>query len=88
MNLQVDLLDNPLTTCPGQTGCQKPIEMYLNRHFGCIDDKDRQFRKGLVPTQIRTRSAGPELLPTLITAYAYLESLWYASASAHLEGGK
>jgi len=30
MNLQMDLLDNPLTTHPIQAGCEMFIEAYLN----------------------------------------------------------
>jgi len=67
MNLQMDPLDNPLTTGPIQTGCEMSIEPYPNRRFGCIDDPDRQFGNGSVPTGTRTRSASPGPLLTLRT---------------------
>ena len=43
MNLQMDPLDNRLTTHPIQTGCEMSIEPYPNSRFGCIDDPDHQF---------------------------------------------
>jgi len=68
MNLQMDPLDNPLTTRPIQTGCEMSIEPYPNWRFGWIDDLDRQFGNGSVPTRTRTRFGGPEPLLTLVVA--------------------
>jgi len=88
MNLQMDPLDNPLdnplTTHPIQTGCEMFIEPYLNWRLGCIDDPDRQFGNGLVPTRSWTQSARLEpLLPLQSEPMAsvkfwkwYSEELW------------
>jgi len=65
MNLQMDPLDNPLTTRPIQTGCKMSIEPYPNCWFGSIDNPDHQSGNGSVPTCTHTRSAGPEPLLTL-----------------------
>jgi len=53
-------------THPIQTGREMSIEPYPNRQFGFIDNPDRQFGNGSVPTRTRTRSDGPEPLLTLI----------------------
>jgi len=74
MNLQMDPLDNLLTTHPVQTGVEMSIEPYPNQQYRCMDIPDRQFRKGLVPTRTRTRSAGPELLLTLSRGSQYFVS--------------
>jgi len=66
MNLQMDPLDNPLTTSPIHTGCEISIELYPNWWFGCIDDPDCQFGNKSVPTRTRPRSTGPELSLTRI----------------------
>jgi len=68
MNLQMDPLDNPLTTRPILTGCEMSIEPYPNSCFGCIDDPDPQLGNGSVLTRTRTRSAGPEPFLTLCSA--------------------
>jgi len=65
VNLQMDPLDNPLTTPPIQTGWEISIELYPNWLFRCIDEPDRRFSMCLVPTRSRTRSHGPELLATV-----------------------
>lgn len=65
MNLQMDPLDNPLTTSPIQTGSEISIGLYPNQQFRSIDNPDRGLGTCLVPTWTRTRSAGPELLLTL-----------------------
>ena len=65
----MDLLDNPLTTRPIQTGCEMSIELYLNWQFGYIDDLDRQFGNRSVPTRTRNRSAGLAPLLTLVPDY-------------------
>ena len=75
MKIQMDPLDNPLTTRPIQITCEMSIELYPNWPFWCIEDPDRQFGKGLVPTRMRTRSAGPELLITLISTSIYYSTL-------------
>jgi len=72
----MDPLDNPLTTCPIQTDCEMSIEPYLNTQFGFVDDPDRQFGKGSVPTRARTQSAHPKLLLTLaVTVSLFLLSI-------------
>jgi len=68
MNLQMDPLDNPLTTHQIQTGCEMSIEPYLNRLFMCSEDAQHQFGYGSVPTRTRTPRASPEPLLTLFTA--------------------
>jgi len=65
INLQMDPLGNLLTTCPIQTGLEISIEPCLNWRFGCVDNLDRQFVNGSVPTRPCTCSDGPELLLTL-----------------------
>ena len=64
MYLQMDPLDNPLTTRPIQTGMEFSIELYPHGRFGLIDNPDCQFGAGWVPTRTRTRSDGPEPLLT------------------------
>ena len=68
MHLQMDPLDNPLSTHQIQTGRVFSKEPYPNGRFGFIDNPDRQFGAGVVPTRTRTRSDGPEPLLTLISA--------------------
>jgi len=57
MYLQMDPLE--LRTRPIQTGREMSIEPYPNRQFRFIDNLDRQFGDGSVPTRTRTRSDGP-----------------------------
>jgi len=65
INVQMDPLDNPLTTRPIQTGWELSIELYPNWQFRCIDDLDLIFGNGSVLTRTRTWSGGLELLLTL-----------------------
>jgi hypothetical protein len=58
-------LCDPLTTRPIQTRWEFTMEPYPSRHFGFIDDPDRQFGNGSVWTRTQTRSDGPEPLLTL-----------------------
>jgi len=69
MHLQMDPLDNPQSTRPIHTGRDYSKELYLNGWFGYIDNRDRQFGPGSVPTWTRTRSDSPEPLLTLITTH-------------------
>jgi len=62
--LQMNLLDNPLSTRPIQTDRVFSVEPYPNGRFGCIDNPVRQFGAGSVPSQTWTRNDGPELLLT------------------------
>jgi len=66
MNPSRDLLGDPLTTRAILTGWEFTIEPYLSVQFGFVDDPDHQFGNGLVWTWTRTRSDGPEPLPTLV----------------------
>jgi hypothetical protein len=68
MNLQMDQLDNTLTTRPIETGWETSLEAYLNCWFEAIDDLDRQFGHCSVPSRTLTRSDGPEPLLTLCFA--------------------
>ena len=43
MNLQMDSLDNSLTTHPIQRGWQSSIELYWNYRFRYVDDLHSQF---------------------------------------------
>jgi len=65
MNLQMDPLGDSLKTRRIQMGWEITIELYPNWRFWCIDNPDRQFVNGSVPTQTRTRTDGPEPLVTL-----------------------
>ena len=65
MYLQMDPLDNPLSTRPIQRGREFSKELYPNGRFGCIDNPDCQFGAGSVPTRTRTRTDGPGPLLTL-----------------------
>jgi len=62
----MDPLSDLLTTRRIQTGLEICIEPYLNWQFGCVENPDRQFGKGLVLTWTRTWSDGPEPLLTLL----------------------
>jgi len=62
----MDPLNNPLTTCPIQTGCEMCFKPYPNWWFRCFDDPDRQFGNGSVPTRTGTWSPCLEPLLTLI----------------------
>ena len=44
----MDLLGDPVTTRPIQTGWQFTMEPYLSRFVGLLDDPDRQFGNGSV----------------------------------------
>ena len=61
----MDPLGNPLTTHPIQTGWEISIELCLNWRFRCIDNPDRQFVNGYVPTRTQTRSDDAEPFLTL-----------------------
>jgi len=65
MSLQMDPLDNPLSTRPIETGREFSIEPYPNGRFRFIDNPDRQYGASSVLARTRTRSDGPELLLTL-----------------------
>jgi hypothetical protein len=65
MNLQMDLLYNPLRTRPIQTGMEMTMERDPNRQFRFIDDPDHQSGSGSVPTGTPTRSDGPDPLQTV-----------------------
>jgi len=62
INLQTDMLDNALTTCPFHTGWKISIKPYLNRQFRFFDNPGRQFGNGSVPTRTQAQSDGPEPL--------------------------
>jgi len=65
MYLQMDPVDNPLSTRPVQKGREFCIEPYTNGRFGFIENLRRQFGACSFPTQTRTRSHGPEPVVTL-----------------------
>jgi len=67
INLQMDPLCDPLTTCPIQMGWEIWIESYPNRRFGCVENPDRQFGNGSVLTRTRTRHDSLEPLLILVT---------------------
>jgi len=67
MNVQMDPLDNPLTTRPIRTDWELCIEPYPNWQFGFSDDPDRLFGASSDPTWTRTLSGGPEPLLILLT---------------------
>jgi len=71
----MDPLGNPLTTRPILTGWGFTMEPYPSGQFGFIDDPDRQFGNGLVGTQTRARSDGPELLLTLSSSSEKVRNL-------------
>jgi len=48
MNLKMDPLGNPLTTCTIQMSWVFTMELYPSGQFGCIDDPDNQFGNGSV----------------------------------------
>ena len=60
MYLQMDPLDNPLSTRPIQMGRDYSIDPYPNGQFGLIAKPDRQFGTGSVPTRTQTWSDGPQ----------------------------
>jgi len=66
MNLYMDTLGDPLTTCPIQTGWEFPMKPYPSGQFGFIDDPERQLGNSSVLTRTQTRSDGPEPLLTII----------------------
>jgi len=70
INLQIDPLGDPLTTCPIQTGWEICIEPYPNWEFGWVANPDHQFGNGSVLTRTRTRSDGLEPLLTLAPLYS------------------
>jgi len=61
----MDPLGDPLSTCPGQTDREDPIELHPSWWFGCIGNPGRQYGNGLVWTRTWTPSDGPEPLLTL-----------------------
>jgi len=61
----MDLLCNPLTTRPIQTGWEFTIEPYPSWQLGYIDHPDRRFGKGSVWTRTRASSDSPEPFLTL-----------------------
>jgi len=65
MYLQMDPLDNPLSTHPIPPGSQFSKEPYPSAWFGFIENPDLQFGSGSFPTRTRTGSDGPEPLLTL-----------------------
>jgi len=65
MNLQMDPLDNQLSTRPILAGRGYTIHPDLTERFGIIYNLDLQFDPGSVPTQTRTRSDGSKPLLTL-----------------------
>jgi hypothetical protein len=67
MNVQMDPLDDPLSTHPIQTGWEFTMEPYLSGQFGLIDDSDCQFGNCSVWTRTQTRSDRLEPLLTLPT---------------------
>ena len=69
MNLQMDQLENPVTTHPIQTAWEISIERYRNWQFRCIDDPDCQFDNGLVSTRSRIGSDSSAPLLTLHTVH-------------------
>jgi len=66
INLQMDLLGNPLTTHQIQMNWEISIEPYPNSGFSSIVNPDRQSGNGLGSTRSLTRSDGPEPLLTLV----------------------
>jgi len=60
----MDPLGDPLTTRPIQMGWEFTIEPYPSQRFGFIDNPNRRFGSALGWTRTRTRSDGPEPLPT------------------------
>jgi len=74
INLQMDQLDNPLTTHQILTSWEVSIEPYRICQFGCIDDSDSLYGNGVDPTWTCTRRGGQNLLRTLHpprTVYTY-----------------
>jgi len=69
INLQMDPLDNQLTTDPIQTGWEVAIEPYSNWQFRCMDNPDRQFGNWLVRTRTMNNSDGPEPWMTLVVRH-------------------
>jgi len=61
----MDLLGDPLTTRPFQTGWELTMELYPSGQCGFIDDPDCRFGNGSVWTRTWTRSDAPEPLLTL-----------------------
>jgi len=64
MYLQMDKLDNPLSTRPILTGRECTIDLYWNARFRYIDNLDRQFGAGSVLNRTRTQRDDPERLLT------------------------
>jgi len=65
MNLQTDMLHNPLTTHPIQIGWEISREQNPILQFGCMYDPDLQFGDISLVNLTSTRSDGPEPLLTL-----------------------
>jgi len=68
MNLWVDLLGDPVTILPNQTGWEFTIEPYPGWRSSLIEKPDLQYRNGSVLTQTHTRSDSLEQVPTLAPA--------------------
>jgi len=69
MNQQMDLLYNPLTSRPNQTGCKTSSQPYPNRLFGFIDYWDCQYGNISIATRTQTTSNSPH--PSLIGTVSY-----------------
>jgi hypothetical protein len=78
MNPQMDLLADPLPTCPMQTDSGISIEPYPDWRFGFIDNAEHQFGKKSVLTRTRTGSDSLERLFTLaeVCQVATFANLW------------
>jgi len=69
VNLQADLLDNMLVTCPILTGFEVCIEQYCIGLFRCINTPDCQFGDGSVLTRSCSQCNSPDQLLTLRIAH-------------------
>lgn len=65
LTLQMDPLENPLTTHPNQLGWEISIKQYPKWKFRCIDDLDYHFGNSSVPSRTQTQCGSMELLRTL-----------------------
>jgi len=83
MYLQMEPVDNPLSTRPIRIGREFSIELYPNGQFRVIDNPDRQFGASSDPTRTWTRSHSPEPLVTLVLCQPFLSfHRWYSGESA------
>ena len=62
LNLELDPLGDPVTTCPIRTGWEFTMESYPSGRLGLLGEQDSQFGNGVVWTQTRTRTDSPEPL--------------------------